>query len=97
MSNEKLTTSFDGSSYSNAQAIDLYHKHLHHEQVDYHDEPEGLEATWLRLASSSLASHRIWTDAYLAAFAITGNLLLVTLDKGFTQFQPHGLNLQLLP
>ena len=35
-------------------------------------------------------------DAYLAAFAIAGGLRLATLDRGFKQFEPHGLDLLLL-
>jgi predicted nucleic acid-binding protein len=35
-------------------------------------------------------------DAYLAAFAITGGLRMVTLDGDFHQFAPQGLDLLLL-
>jgi predicted nucleic acid-binding protein len=35
-------------------------------------------------------------DAYLAAFAITGGLNFVSLDKDFIRLQPRGLKLELL-
>jgi len=35
-----------------------------------------------------------WADAYLAAFAKTANLELITFDKGFAQFA--GLRLTIL-
>jgi predicted nucleic acid-binding protein len=35
-------------------------------------------------------------DAYLAAFAISGDLQMVTLDQDFTVFESHGLQLHLL-
>ncbi len=35
-------------------------------------------------------------DAYLAAFAITGSIRLITFDQDFRQFLKAGLNLELL-
>jgi predicted nucleic acid-binding protein len=35
-------------------------------------------------------------DAYLAAFATAGGLRMVTLDRDFKTFVPHGLDLNLL-
>ena len=35
-------------------------------------------------------------DAYLAAFAKSGNLRMVTLDRDFNNFVPQGLDLRLL-
>lgn len=54
------------------------------------DEPPGLNPVWARFADSSQASPKLWMDAYLAAFAITGGFRLVTTDKAFKQFK--GLN-----
>jgi predicted nucleic acid-binding protein len=36
---------------------------------------------------SSKFSTNVWTDAYLAAFAITADIELVTFDQAFTQFK----------
>jgi predicted nucleic acid-binding protein len=35
-------------------------------------------------------------DAYLAAFAISGGLSFVTLDRDFKRYEAHGLRLRLL-
>jgi predicted nucleic acid-binding protein len=53
-----------------------------------------LEADWQRLSTVPSASPKLWMDAYLAAFAISGGYRLVTFDNAFTQFQ--GLDLELL-
>ena len=65
-------------------------------QVRECEEPPGMVALWHRLASVPSASPKIWMDAYLAAFAITGRLQFVTLDRDFVRYEPHGLDLQLL-
>jgi predicted nucleic acid-binding protein len=44
-------------------------------------EPEGLAD----LVRGGL-SPRLWTDAYLAAFALAGGHRLVTFDQGFLRF-----------
>jgi len=50
---------------------------------------------WLgRWASGGGASPRLWTDAYLAAFASSGGYRLVSFDRDFAQFE--GLNVRLL-
>jgi toxin-antitoxin system PIN domain toxin len=66
-------------------------------QVDLIDEPIGIEQRWWRLAGLAEAAPKRWMDAYLAAFAITGSLRLITFDQDFRQFQKAGLNLELLP
>jgi predicted nucleic acid-binding protein len=42
------------------------------------------------------ASPKVWTDAYLAAFAIRHDLELVTIDRDFKNFEKAGLKLHLL-
>ena len=59
-------------------------------------EPDGLDLIWRQLADGDASSPKLWMDAYLAAFAITGGLRMVTLDKDFRNFEPHGLDLLLL-
>ena len=59
-------------------------------------EPEGLDRVWRHLAERDSPSPKVWMDAYLAAFALTGGLRLVTLDKDFRNYVPAGLDLLLL-
>jgi toxin-antitoxin system PIN domain toxin len=83
-------------SFTNSDAIATLEFWLSNPRVTTIDEPPGTRALWLQLADRATASPKLWMDAYLAAFAITGNLQLVTSDKDFRQFESHGLDLDLL-
>lgn len=61
------------------------------------EEPPGLQALWLELASIPSASHKVWMDAFLAAFAIRHEAEFVTFDRDFRNFEKAGLKLKLLP
>lgn len=65
-------------------------------QILWLDEPEGFVDLWQRLACLLSPSPKVWTDAYLAAFAIGHGLELVTLDRDFRSFEKDGLKLILL-
>lgn len=54
------------------------------DRVYFHTEPEAeqLDAFLRRLTSNRHSSARQWADAYLAAFATTAGLTLVTFDRG---------------
>lgn len=67
-----------------------------HSSIVVHDEPPGTVALWHRLAAGDTASPKVWMDAYLAAFAISGGLSVVTLDRDFKRYEAHGLRLRLL-
>ena len=67
-----------------------------HSSIVVHDEPPGTVALWHRLAAGDTASPKVWMDAYLAAFAISGGLSFVTLDRDFKRYEAHGLRLRLL-
>jgi len=75
---------------SNRQALLRMREMLDADRILMADEPLRIEPDWERFASSVLASPKLWMDAYLAAFAITGGYRIVTTDKGFKQFK--GLN-----
>ncbi len=59
-------------------------------------EPELIESTWRNLSETQTSSPKVWMDAYLAAFAIAGNLRLITFDKDFRKFTSKGLDLVVL-
>jgi toxin-antitoxin system PIN domain toxin len=87
-----LTTSAVLSPYgipplSNKVAWSAYEGFLEDERIAWAKEPRGLDSSWKKLASASNASPKLWMDAYLAAFAITGAHRLVTTDKAFQQFK----------
>jgi toxin-antitoxin system PIN domain toxin len=51
------------------------------------NEPGSIESHWKHFAQRDSSSPKLWMDAYLAAFAMTGGLKLVTTDKAFAQFK----------
>lgn len=59
-------------------------------------EPATTRNLWLTFADRPTASPKVWMDAYLAAFAISGNLRFVTIDSDFSQYRSAGLELELL-
>jgi len=58
------------------------------------EDPPGLEEHWKRFALRSIASPNLWTDAYLAAFAVSSGCRMITTDRAFSQFA--GLDLVVL-
>jgi toxin-antitoxin system PIN domain toxin len=50
-------------------------------------EPASIEALWRNFTANRSVGHSFWTDAYLAAFAETAGLTLVTFDQGFKKYK----------
>lgn len=63
-------------------------------RVVFLDEPANLEFEFRQLTQGKTPQHRVWTDAYLAAFSRAGGCTMVTFDDGFRRFA--GLDLLLL-
>ena len=55
-------------------------------RVSYAEEPIDLEVHWRAFTQARIFAPQLWSDAYLAAFALAGNQEIVTFDKGFSQF-----------
>lgn len=51
-------------------------------------EPEGVENAWRAMSAANDQSHKLWTDDYIAAFAQTADLTLVTLDRSLVKRYP---------
>lgn len=49
-------------------------------------EPPGLDDTYCALTCAPGFVHRLWTDAYLAAFAMTTDCRLVSFDSDFERY-----------
>ena len=96
LSTTKILNAIGSQALSNKQAIDAIEEMQRHPDVATRAEPANIRATWLGLASRPTASPKLWMDAYLAAFAITAALQMVTFDKAFRQFESKGLELELL-
>lgn len=52
----------------------------------FRSEPPGLDSALRRFTASFAHSPKAWQDAYLAAFAASGSLTLVTLDSGMSHY-----------
>jgi uncharacterized protein len=55
-------------------------------EVGMQSEPLGLDASLHELQLQANWPGGMWPDAYLAAFAIAGNLRLVSFDRDFSRF-----------
>ncbi len=64
------------------------------ERLDFQTEPTAVEREWRRYTGKATFSAKIWNDAYLAAFAKTASMEMVTFDRGFRRYT--GLRLVLL-
>jgi toxin-antitoxin system PIN domain toxin len=50
------------------------------------DEPSSLEREWRRLTAGLARGRMVETDSYLAAFAISAGIPIVTFDRGFERW-----------
>ena len=91
-----ITQAYGVPKTSNGDAWAALQTFLALPQVDVIDEPPELGRTWCQLGAIEQAAPKRWMDAYLAAFAITADLALISLDQDFRQFEPECLTLQLL-
>lgn len=91
-----LLRQYRATGFTNRGALGEYQMFRSKLAVVEVNEPPGTVALWHRLAARDTASPKVWMDAYLAAFAITGRLEFVTLDRDFQAYEPHGLKLRLL-
>lgn len=96
LSTTAIQAMYQSPPITNEGAIRLLNEWHSEPNVAFLDEPAGMRDLWLQLANRKTASPKLWMDAYLAAFAISGKLRFVTNDKAFRQFEPEGLELTLL-
>jgi len=81
------------TSYRRKNQVHLLNM-LGDERITLEDEPPAVAAEWRLLTDEESFSSKIWNDAFLAAFAKTAALELVTFDRGFRRYP--GLRLRLL-
>lgn len=77
---------FQDEAVTLAEAWVLYDRLIGDERVAFLEEPAGLEMVWRRYTQHLTYSHKVWNDAYLAAFAAVADLKMVTLDTAFTKY-----------
>jgi len=75
-----------GQPFSNAEAWAIYQTFQGMPDCELWPDPPRLETAFASLTLDASLPHRLWTDAYLAAFAIAGGLRLVSFDTDFQRF-----------
>lgn len=75
-----------GLPYTHVEAWDIYRTYRDLTIIRFLPEPNALETTFAALTTDPSLSHRLWTDAYLAAFAISTGSRLVSFDADFQRF-----------
>ena len=66
-----------------AQAWEAYDLWLRDSRVLFMEEPPNLDAVFRSLSRFRYPNPKTWSDAYLAAFAMSSGLRLVTFDQAF--------------
>ena len=95
LTNAAVLAPYGNPPLTNAQAWRAYEALLNDDRIVLQaQEPAGLDRRWQEWATRETASPKLWMDAYLAAFALTGGYQLVTTDAAFQQF--GGLDLVLI-
>lgn len=85
------TTVMGGQPLTAEEAWEAYSAWRKLDDVWVASEPDGCDALLADWAGRGIITPRLWTDAYLAAFAMAGGLRLVSFDRDFTRFD--GLDL----
>ncbi|HEX4952428.1 MAG TPA: TA system VapC family ribonuclease toxin [Thermoanaerobaculia bacterium] len=82
-----LPAAMAGEPLTVAQAWQTYRQFLELPDVILAVEPRDCDAYFGAWANRSDARPKLWTDAYLAAFARAAAFRLVSFDKDFTSFE----------
>jgi toxin-antitoxin system PIN domain toxin len=67
-----------------AEAWKTYDRWLEDDRIGFLDEPSEIEAAFRGLTQSGQAAAKDWADSYLAGFAATAHMTLVTFDRAFS-------------
>jgi toxin-antitoxin system PIN domain toxin len=87
LTTDAVTRLYDLAPMTNQAAREIYDSLVADGRIYWLPEPDDLEKQWRSLSRRGASSPKLWMDAYLAAFAITGKLQLLTTDRAFQQFK----------
>lgn len=95
LTNAAVLAPYGNPPLTNSEAWAAYETLVADDRIIFRaDEPAGIESRWKELAVRDTASPKLWMDAYLVTFALTGGYRMVTNDFAFRQF--GGLDLLVL-
>ena len=83
-----------GDPFTHEEAWNIYWTYRNLPIIRLLPDAESLDTTFAALSVDPGLPHRLWTDAYLASFAISSGFRLVSFDLDFRRFS--GLDLLLL-
>ena len=72
----------------------VYEQLMRDSRLAFAAEPPDVEPVWKRLTRGLFTGTNVWTDAYLAAWALVQGLNVVSFDRGFQKVD--GLSLTIL-
>jgi toxin-antitoxin system PIN domain toxin len=88
LTNRSVFSPYGASPLTGEQAWATYDQLAMDARVGFDpNEPSTLGVAWRRFTFRPLSSPKLWMDAYLAAFAVSGGFTFVTTDSGFRQFE----------
>ncbi len=77
-----------GEVRTRQEAWNSYEQLVRDERVLYLSEPDGMDVLWQMFSKKADHSHLLWTDDYLAAFALQNEARLITLDRAMKDRYP---------
>ncbi len=80
-----------------AGAWQIYETLRRSPRVEFLGEPPGFNQQWQNFSSRDTTATQRWSDDYLAAFARTSGLRVVTFDTGFRGYPDLALELLVTP
>jgi toxin-antitoxin system PIN domain toxin len=88
----------NGAPVSPDEARKAWHRLSEDPRAVYTDtEPAGHESRFVKLVSSQVPTPNLWTDAWLAALAMSLDCEIATFDRGFRSFRELKLQLLTIP
>jgi toxin-antitoxin system PIN domain toxin len=78
---------FKKEAVTMSAAWSFYDRLIEDERIYYMQEPEELEKAWRGFTRNRKYSHKVWNDAYLAAFSQKAGLKIVTFGRGFRTYK----------
>ena len=79
---------------SSLEAWRAYRTILADERIAFVPEPFTLEQEWRKLTAQDTPTPKLWTDAYLCAFARAADMRMVTIDKAVLSIASEALLLR---
>lgn len=77
---------FGADAVTLAKACELFDALAQDPRVAFAEEPAGLEMQWRAFTQSRQFATNVWSDAYLAAFALTAGFEVITFDQDFSNY-----------